>query len=293
MADPSSRSASRRREAALGVALVAPAVLVILALVGYPTAASVWYSFTDRRVGSPGKFIGLDNYIRLLGDPGFLSAAANLVLIVGISILLKLVLGTLVAAILNQPMRGANWWRLLAMLPWAIPGFVAFMALRLMFENPYGALNILIGDLTGGTVPFLSDPTLARISVVAATVWRGFPFWSIAILARMQLIPKELYESARMDGANAWQQFWNITVPQIRSTVAVVGVISTIWTVNTFENVWLLTQGGPSTTTMTFPVLAYLSLQSRQLGQAAAYAAVVIPVLLVFIVFIARKRRTS
>lgn len=290
MADGTGR-VIRRREAVLGIALVAPAVLVILALVGYPTVASVWFSFTDRRVGSPGQFIGLDNYTGLLSDAGFRSATANLVLIIGVSIALKLVLGVMVAAILNQNMRGGGFWRLLAMLPWAIPGFVAYMGLRLVFESPYGAINILLTQFGQEAIPFLADPTLARISVVLATVWRGFPFWSIAILARMQAIPRELYEAARMDGASIWQRFWHITVPQIRSTVIVVAVISTIWTANSFENVWLLTQGGPSTTTMTFPVLAFLSLQSRQLGQASAYAVAILPLLILLVLFASRERR--
>lgn len=289
MASTSSARAVRRSEARLGLLLAAPALAVILVLIGYPTLASIWYSFTDRIVGSAGTFIGLDNYLRLPDDPGFLSAAANLVLIVGVSLLLKLVLGTLVASILNRPMRGRSLWRLLTMLPWAMPGFVAFMGLRLMFETPFGAANIALDQVIGHTLPFLSDPELARISVVLATVWRGFPFWSISILAAMQTIPGELYEAAKMDGASPWQRFRHITVPQIRPTVAVIAVISAIWTANGFENVWLMTQGGPSTTTMSFPVLSYLSLQSRQLGEAAAYAVVTLPVMALFILLLTRR----
>lgn len=287
---PSRKPLAASKEARLGLLLVLPAVAVIVILIGYPTISSIWYSFTDRMVGSPGRFIGLDNYTRLATDSGFLSAAANLVLIVGISLLLKLILGTIVAVILNRPMPGRNLWRLLVMLPWAMPGFVAFMGLRLMFESPYGAINVALETFTS-PVPFLSDPTWARISVVLATVWRGFPFWAISILAALQTIPKELYEAARMDGASAWQQFVNITVPQIRSTVAVVAVISAIWTANGFENIWLMTQGGPSTTTMTFPVLSFLSLQSRQLGQAAAYAVVILPVMALFIMLLSRRKK--
>ncbi|POH74539.1 carbohydrate ABC transporter permease [Arthrobacter glacialis] len=294
-AGASRRSKGRRpsaigKEARLGLLLVLPAVAVIVILIGYPTISSIWYSFTDRMVGSPGTFIGLANYTRLVTDSGFLSAAANLVLIVGVSLILKLVLGTVVAVILNRPMPGRNLWRLLVMLPWAMPGFVAFMGLRLMFESPYGAINVALETFTS-PIPFLSDPEWARVSVVLATVWRGFPFWAISILAALQTIPKELYEAARMDGASAWQQFVHITVPQIRSTVAVVAVISAIWTANGFENIWLMTQGGPSTTTMTFPVLSFLSLQSRQLGQAAAYAVVILPVMALFIMLLSRRKK--
>lgn len=290
MASNSLATVSRRREARLGLVLALPAVAVIVALVGYPTITSIWFSFTDRVVGSSGEFIGLDNYTRLPNDPAFRSAAANLILIIGVSLAGKLILGTVVAVILNRPMRGRNFWRLLVILPWAMPGFVAFMALRLVFETPYGAANVAMDGLAGQTFPFLSDPTLARVSVVLGTIWRGFPFWAISILAAMQTIPAELYEAAKVDGANAWKRFIHITVPQIRSTVAVVATISAIWTANGFENVWLMTQGGPSTTTMTFPVLSFLSLQSRQLGQAAAYAVVVLPIMALFIMLLTRRR---
>lgn len=289
-ATDSAGATRRRREAWLGRLLVLPAVAVIVALVGYPTIASIWYSFTDRVVGASGEFIGLDNYTRLPNDPAFLSAAANLIWIVGASLVGKLILGTAVAAILNRPMRGRNFWRLLVMLPWAMPGFVAFMALRLVFETPFGATNLALDGLVGRTFPFLSDPTLALVAVVLATIWRGFPFWAISILAAMQTVPADLYEAAAMDGANAWQRFVHITIPQIRSTVVVVATISAIWTANGFENVWLMTQGGPSTTTMTFPVLSFLSLQSRQLGQASAYAVVTLPIMALFIMLLARQR---
>ena len=115
-------------------------------------------------------------------------------------------------------------------------------------------------------------------SVILATFWRGFPFWVISFLAALQAVPQELYEAAAIDGANAWQRFLNITVPGIRHVVLVVVLLSTIWTTNGFENVWLLTQGGPSDATMTFPVLAYFGLQTLRIGEASAVSVAMLPV---------------
>ena len=120
-------------------------------------------------------------------------------------------------------------------------------------------------------------------AVIAASVWRGFPFWFVSILAALQSIPAELYEAARIDGANAWQRFWAVTFPGIRQVVIVTTLLSSIWTANSFENVWLLTQGGPSDATMVFPVLAYFGMQTQRLGEAAAVSVAMLPVLAILV----------
>jgi len=124
-------------------------------------------------------------------------------------------------------------------------------------------------------------------SVIVASFWRGFPFWVISFLAAMQTIPHELYESAALDGASAWGRFRHITLPGIRHVVLVVTLVSTIWTTNSFEAVWLLTQGGPSNATMTFPVLAYYGLQSLRIGEAAAVSVSLLPVFAVLALIVA------
>jgi ABC-type sugar transport system permease subunit len=123
-------------------------------------------------------------------------------------------------------------------------------------------------------------------SVIVATFWRGFPFWVITFLAALQNVPQELYDAAAIDGASAWQRFRHVTLPGIRHVVLVVILLSTIWTTNSFENIWLLTQGGPSDATMTFPVLAYFGMQNLRIGEAAAVSVSLLPVftILAFIV---------
>ena len=121
-------------------------------------------------------------------------------------------------------------------------------------------------------------------AVIAATTWRGFPFWFVGILAARQTIPAELYEAARIDGASPWQRFRHVTLPGIKPVLIITVLLSSIWTANGFEHVWLLTQGGPSDATMVFPVLAYFGMQTQRIGEAAAVSVAMLPVLAILVV---------
>ena len=290
MAEPATlatRAKPRRRalslnqsEAVLGMALVAPVVICLLILVAYPFVFAIWISFTDRQIGTAGNFIGLGNYAYLAGLSSFRATIANTIVLVLSVQFLKLVLGLGIALLLNQSIRGRQAWRGLILLPWAMPAFVAYITWRLLYAPQGGAFNmILLGlDLIPSHADFLSTRELAMPSVILATFWRGFPFWVISFLAALQTVPQEMYEAAAIDGASAVQRFRHITLPGIRHVILVVVLLSTIWTTNGFENVWLLTQGGPSDATMTFPVLAYFGLQSLRIGEAAAVSVAMLPV---------------
>jgi ABC-type sugar transport system permease subunit len=163
---------------------------------------------------------------------------------------------------------------------------VVFLTWRLLYQPIGGGINLV---LTGtGIYPqivdWLGQRSTAMPAVVVATVWRGFPFWFISLLAALQSIPGELYEAARVDGANAWQRFWAVTFPGIRPVIIVTTLLSSIWTANSFENVWLLTQGGPSDATMVFPVLAYFGMQTQRLGEAAAVSVATLPILAILVI---------
>jgi ABC-type sugar transport system permease subunit len=279
-----------RRNSLLGYLLVAPVLVCLLLLVVYPFLFAIWISFTDRTVGAEGRWIGLGNYAHLLGQPSFRATVWNTLVLVGVVQTLKLGAGLGIAVLLNQPIRGQRLWRGLVLLPWAMPAFVAFITWKLLYAPQGGAFNLmLIGlGLVDSHVDFLSTKALAMPSVIVATFWRGFPFWVISFLAALQSVPPELYEAAAIDGAGAWQRFRRVTLPSIRHVVLVVLLLSTIWTTNGFENVWLLTQGGPSDATMTFPVLAYLGLQSLRIGEAAAVSVSMLPIFAVLALFVAK-----
>ncbi len=279
---------SGRREALGGYLLVLPVCLVLLALVAYPFVYAIVISFTSRAVGYAGEFVGLRNYRFLFGWVTFSRAVWNTVTLVVVSDILKLVIGLGLALLLNERIRGRNLFRSFILLPWAMPAFVGFLTWRLLFLPIGGGIDLLMKavGLNVGTIDWLGQRSTAMPAVIVATVWRGFPFWCISFLAALQNVPEEQYEAAKLDGATAWQRFRFITVPSIRHVILVVTLLSSIWTANSFENIWIMTQGGPSDATMIFTVLAFFGLQSQRLGEAAAVSVAMVPALaiLVFIV---------
>ena len=284
-----SRFSQRQSESLLGYLLVAPLVVCILVLVLYPFFFAIIISFSDRMIGAEGSFIGFGNYRYLIGQPSFIASIKNTIVLVSAVQTLKLFLGLGIAVLLNQQIIARQFWRGLILLPWAMPAFVAFITWKLLLVPQGGAVNYILINLglIDSHIEFLSSKALAMPSVIAASVWRGFPFWVISFLAALQTVPQELYEAAVLDGANAWKRFRHVTLPSIRHVVLVVILVSTIATTNSFEAVFLMTGGGPSNATITFPVLAYYSLQSLRIGEAAAVAVAMLPVFAVLIFIIA------
>jgi multiple sugar transport system permease protein len=277
-----------RREALGGYLLVLPVCIVLLGLVAYPFFYAIFISFTSRIVGDAGEFVGLRNFRYLVNWIPFQRAVSNTITMVVVTDLLKLVIGLGLALLLNEKIKGRGFFRSFILLPWAMPGFVAFLTWRLLFVPIGGGIDLIIQHFPGysGPVDWLGQRSTAMPAVIIASVWRGFPFWAVSFLAALQSIPAEQYEAAKVDGASAWQRFRYITLPGIRHVIIVVTLLSSIWTANSFENIWIMTQGGPSDATMVLPVLAFFGMQSQRLGEAAAVSVAMIPALaiLVFIV---------
>jgi multiple sugar transport system permease protein len=267
-------------------ALVAPVILLILGLVAYPFFFAIWVSFTDQVIGSVGQFIGFRNFQYLAGTATFWAAIWNTITIVVVSDILKLVIGLGLAILVHQNLPGRGLFRSFLMLPWAMPAFVAFLTWRVLYQPIGGGINLILTQ-TGiypHVIDFLGQRSTAMGSVIVASVWRGFPFWFVSILAALQSVPKELYEAAIVDGASAWQRFWNVTIPSLMPVIIVTTLLSSIWTANGFEHVWLLTAGGPSDATMVFPVLAYFGMQTQRIGEAAAVSVYMLPVLGILVI---------
>jgi multiple sugar transport system permease protein len=277
-----------RREALGGYLMVIPVCLVLLGLVAYPFVYAIYISFTSRIVGDPGTFVGFRNFQFLLNWVSFNRALTNTVTMVVVTGLLKFFIGLGLALLLNEKIKGRGLFRSFILLPWAMPAFVSYLTWRLLFLPIGGGVNLLIDALgfNVGVIDWLGQRSTAMPAVIIATVWRGFPFWCISFLAALQNVPQEQYEAAKVDGAGRWQRFRYITLPSIRHVIIVVTLLSSIWTANSFESIWIMTQGGPSDATMVLPVLAFFGLQSQRLGEAAAVSVAIVPVLaiLVFIV---------
>ncbi|WP_293853950.1 carbohydrate ABC transporter permease [uncultured Alsobacter sp.] len=286
-ASPKPRFSAATQDQLFAYGLVLPVVLLLLGLVAYPFFYAIWVSFTNRVVGNDGVFIGLGNFRYLAGSPAFFSAIRNTIVLVVVSDILKLAIGLGLALLVTQKIAGRGLFRSMLMLPWAMPAFVAYLTWRVLYQPIGGGINLVLTQ-TGiypEIVDWLGQRQTAMPSVIVAAVWRGFPFWFVSILAALQTIPGELYEAARIDGANAWQRFRAVTWPGIRQVVIITTLLSSIWTANSFEHVWLLTQGGPSDATMVFPVLAYFGMQTQRLGEAAAVSVAMLPVLAILVIF--------
>ncbi|WP_210381545.1 carbohydrate ABC transporter permease [Microvirga zambiensis] len=280
-----SRPSAEAQQQLFAYALVLPVVLLLVGLVGYPLFYAVYVSFTNMVVGGGGDWIGLANYRYLAGSPVFTSAIWNTVVLVVVSDVFKLAIGLGLALLVNERIPARGLFRSLLMLPWAMPAFVAFLTWRVLYQPIGGGINLVLTStgLYPGIVDWLGQRSTAMPAVIVASVWRGFPFWFVSILAGLQSIPAELYDAARVDGANAWQRFRAVTWPGIRRIVIITTLLSSIWTANSFESVWLLTQGGPSDATMVFPVLAYFGMQTQRIGEAAAVSVAMLPALLILV----------
>lgn len=282
-----SRLSGGMRTKLFAYAMVAPVVLLILGLVAYPFLFAIWVSFTDMVIGSTGNFIGFKNFAYLAGTATFWAAIWNTITIVLISDILKLGIGLGLALLVHQHLPGRGIFRSFLMLPWAMPAFVAFLTWRVLYQPIGGGINLILTQ-TGiypEIIDFLGQRSTAMGSVIVASVWRGFPFWFISILAALQSVPKELHEAAIVDGATTWQRFWNVTFPGILPVIIITTLLSSIWTANAFEHVWLLTAGGPSDATMVFPVLAFFGMQTQRIGEAAAVSVYMLPVLAILVIF--------
>jgi len=293
MADLNAHAGERQNRAAamrlnlFAYALVIPVTLLIIGLVGYPFFFAIWVSFTDQVIGNVGKFIGFTNFAYLAGTSTFWAAIQNTVVIVVVTDILKLGIGLGLALLVHQHFPARGIFRSILLLPWAMPAFVAFLTWRVMYQPIGGRINLILTQtgLYPHVVDWLGQRHTAMGSVIVASVWRGFPFWFIPILVQLYSVPEEFYDAARADGANPWQRFRGVTLPGIKQVIIVPTLLSSIWTANAFEHVWLLTQGGPSDATMVFPVLAYFGMQTQRIGEAAAVSVYMLPALGILVIF--------
>ena len=285
-ARPARWPSARTRETLGGIGLLAPTVLLLLGLVLYPFFYAIWLAFSDKTVGSPGQFVGLRNFVYVLRWPQFSTAVWNTVVFTVSAVAIKLVLGMAVALVLNQQIRGRNFFRAFLLLPWAMPAFVVYLVWRWLYDPLSGLINYALIDLglIATPIAFLSDRSTAMLSVIVAHVWRNFPFYAISFLAGMQTISQELYDAAQVDGASRTQQFRHITLPGLYHIIGVVVLLTTIWTANAFEPVYLLTGGGPSDATMVYTMLVYvMGMMNLRLGEAAAVSTLVLPLLIALV----------
>jgi multiple sugar transport system permease protein len=288
----------RTRESLGGMGLLLPTVLILIGLVLYPFFYAIWLAFSDKTVGSAGQYVGVRNFAYVLGWPQFTTAVLNTVVFTVSAVAIKFVLGMAVALVLNQRIKGRNFFRAFLLLPWVMPAFVVYLVWRWLYDPLAGLINYALIDLglIASPIAFLSDRSTAMASVIVAHAWRNFPFYAISFLAGMQTISQELYDSAQVDGASRVQQFRYITLPGLYHIIGVVLLLTTIQTANAFEPIYLLTGGGPSDATMVYTMLVYvMGIVNLRLGEAAAVSTLFLPLLvgLVLVVTVMLQRKAN
>lgn len=268
--------------------LIAPAVLFLLCVVGYPIVETFRLSLYRSPANSPIEtYVGLAHYATILDSDVFYQLLWQTGRWVVLGVAGKTLFGLLIAVHLNADIRGRKFFRTLFLIPWGIPYAISAVVFRWIEHPQYGSLNTVLlklGLIDQG-VGILGNPETAWLGVVVADIWIGTPFMAIIFLAGLQSIPQELYEAAAIDGARRWQQFRYITLPQLKSVVFIATLLSTIWTFVSFDIIWTMTRGGPINTTSTLVIQIYqVGLENGNLGRGAAYSVIGFLFLLVFAV---------
>ncbi|HVO42159.1 MAG TPA: sugar ABC transporter permease [Aggregatilineales bacterium] len=266
----------------LGYLFIAVPVASSIIFLLIPMLTSLIWSFTDFNGLQPPHFVGLGNYVELFTrDKLFIKALQNTAIFVVLSLGAGPVLGLLTALMLNQNVRLRALFRTAYFLP-VMTSMVVVATLWRMLYNESGLFNTILSSLGLGTVGWLSDPNWALVSVVIASVWQGFGYETVIFLSALQTIPGELYEAATIDGAGALAKFRFITLPSLRSVILFIYVIGIIGGAQVFDQVFVMTQGGPVNSTTTIVFYLYRRFQDLRLGYASAIAYILFLILVGF-----------
>ncbi|MEZ4645904.1 MAG: sugar ABC transporter permease [Chloroflexota bacterium] len=305
------------REARLAWGLILPTLIIVFGIVIFPAFFSIWISFHDVNLSNlndvfSAEFVGLDNYRAVMDDFNFAPGSqpsgwvdANLFGKIGLlftkwnwgaaittivysfaATILTMLLGLTAALILNQPLRGRGLIRTIFLFPYIAPIVgVSFVWQWILDPRPSGVFNDILWARLGlidAPQAYLATRGLSLLLVIVLNGWRYFPFAMLMLLARLQAIDKTMYEAAEVDGANTWQQFWNITLPEVRYVLGAIFLLRLMWTFNKFDDIFLLTGGGFGTKVL--PVLTYqFSFGQRDFGKGAATAMILLVTLVIFL----------
>jgi trehalose/maltose transport system permease protein len=256
------RGTQEHAEARLGLLMAAPAILTILVIAVIPLAQTIGdslFQISLKFESAPRPFVGLDNYVAVLGDESWFNALRVTGLVSGASVAVELVLGLLIALLIDRAFRGRGIVRASVLVPWALTTVVSAKMWAWIYDGRYGVVNDVLMrlHLIDQPIIFLVRPELTIWAMIAAEIWKTTPFMALLILAGLQLIPHELYEAAALDGASRWQAFWRVTLPLLKPTILVALLFRTIDAVRMFDLPRVLTNGGPGKSTETVVLYTY------------------------------------
>lgn len=268
------------------ICFILPVIFVLVFLQLYPVASSIFYSFTSKNlIKTAYKFVGLNNYIKILNDSRFLSSFFNSLKWTVFSLIGQVLVGFSAALALEHIRRGKGLYRTILIIPWAFPSIIIALSWKWILNGVYGFIPILLVKLgiCNGIPQFFTTRELVFSTLVFVNIWFGAPLIMVNVLSALQTVPKDQYEAAHIDGATALQSFYHITLPHINIVVGLLVVLRTIWVFNNFDMIFLITGGGPANLTQTVPIYAYnVGWGQKQLGVSSA----VTVLLLVFLLLV-------
>jgi len=273
---------------ALGYVFMLPAAVLLIGLLAYPLGLGTWLGFTDAKIGRPGQWVGLENFSYLVTDSVTQLALFNTLFYTVVASALKFVLGLYLALLLNKNLPFKSFFRAVVLLPWIVPTALSAIAFWWLYDAQFSVLSWVLTrlGLIDRYIDFLGDPWNARLSTIAANVWRGVPFVAISLLAGLQTISPSYYEASAIDGATPWQQFRHVTLPLLTPIIAVVMTFSVLFTFTDFQLIYVLTRGGPLNATHLMATLAFQrGIPGGSLGEGAALATLMVPFLLAAVMF--------
>jgi multiple sugar transport system permease protein len=252
------RKPGLHRDMKFFILLLLPGIVLSVVTIFLPVLYAIRLSFYQANsfVAIP-TFVGLANYKRILSDPVYWSAFLHGITYAVATVVLQVVIGIAFALILHQQFRGRNIVRGLALTPYILPTVVAVFVWKWLLDPNYGLINAGLNNLGISSFDWLSSPLSAWISIVFVSVWHWTPFVTVTFLAALQTVPEELHEAAKLDGATAWQRLIHVTLPVLRPVLLVIVLLRTIFMFNKFDIIWLMTGGGPLSSTEHLPLLAY------------------------------------
>jgi ABC-type sugar transport system permease subunit len=274
--------------------LLIPSLALILIIEFYPFINGVLFSFHKGTLLGTGAFVGLGDFLRLFNSPSFYNSLRFSFIFAFFNVLVSYVLGLALALFLNLDFPGRGFWRVALLVPWIVPAVVSIVSWKWLIADKGGLVNVILGSFGVGPIYFLSDGRWAIVAVIVIKIWRSFPFMMLSLLAALQVIDKSLYEAGKIDGANNWQLFWNITMPHLKNISIIQAILMVIWSINDFETPFLLTQGGPSSATENLILLSYRYTFGRNdVGLGSAVAILTLIILMVLSTIMMRQQAKS
>jgi len=280
-------------------ALLGPTVLIVLAVVAYPFFYNVVLSLSNMNIYHirDWDIIGLQQYASVFSEAAFWSVFGKTIVWTAVNMVFHVGLGVFLAVILNKTfIVGKPAWRVLLILPWALPQYITALTWRGMFNYEYGAVNLLLTKyLSLDPVAWLTSPFEAFVAVILTNIWLGFPFMMVVALGGLQSIPGELYEAADVDGASEWTKFWKITAPLLKPVMIPAITLGVVWTFNNINVVWLVSNGGePNDQTHILVSYVYeAAFTMYRFGWAAALSMVIFGILFIFTQVLLKKTNAT